>query len=70
MYVLRMMPDGIADVLTSANARAGVPSAKKRLPAPNRDCVAAFRRSAIGLLGAFGQKHSGKMSNLQVDFKG
>jgi len=36
LYLLRMMPDGIAFVLTSSNERAGVPSAKKRFPVPNR----------------------------------
>jgi len=30
------MPEGIAFVLTSSNERAGVPSAKKRFPVPNR----------------------------------
>jgi hypothetical protein len=34
--VLKMMPDGIAFVLTSSNERDGVPSAKKRFPMPNR----------------------------------
>jgi hypothetical protein len=36
LEVLRMMPDGIAFVLTSSNERGGVPSAKKRFPVPNR----------------------------------
>lgn len=36
LYVLKMMPDGNACVLTSSNARAGVPSAKRRFPVPNR----------------------------------
>jgi hypothetical protein len=36
LYTLRMMPDGIAFVLTSSNERAGVPSAKNRFPVPNR----------------------------------
>ena len=36
LYVLKMTPDGIAFVLTSSNVRGGVPSAKKRFPAPNR----------------------------------
>jgi hypothetical protein len=36
LYVLRMMPDGNAFVLTSSNERGGVPSAKKRFPVPNR----------------------------------
>ena len=35
-YTLRMMPDGIAFVLTSSNERAGVPSAKNRFPVPNK----------------------------------
>lgn len=35
-YELRMMPDGMACVLTSSNARAAVPSANKRFPAPNK----------------------------------
>src|SRR5215213_10760880 len=36
LYELRRTPDGVAVVLTSSNARAGVPSAKKRFPVPNR----------------------------------
>ena len=36
LYALRMTPDGMAFVLTSSNERAGVPSAKKRFPVPNR----------------------------------
>ena len=36
LYVLRTMPVGIACELTSSNARAGVPSAKKRFPVPSR----------------------------------
>jgi uncharacterized UPF0146 family protein len=36
LYVLRMMPDGIAFVLTSSNEHGAVPSAKKRFPVPNR----------------------------------
>ena len=36
LYKLRMMPDGNAFVLTSSNERGGVPSAKMRLPVPNR----------------------------------
>src|SRR5229473_8057343 len=36
LYVLRRTPDGVAIVLTSSNACAGVPSAKKRFPVPNR----------------------------------
>ena len=36
LYVLRMTPDGVACVLTSSNERAGVPSAKKRFPVPNK----------------------------------
>ncbi len=35
LYVQKMMPDGIAFVLTSSNERGGVPSAKKRFPVPN-----------------------------------
>ncbi len=35
LYVLKMTPDVVACVLTSSNARAGVPSAKKRFPVPN-----------------------------------
>ena len=36
LYTLRITPDGVACVLTSSNARAGVPSATKRFPVPNR----------------------------------
>ncbi len=36
LYKLRMMPDSSAFVLTSSNERGGVPSAKMRLPVPNR----------------------------------
>ena len=36
LYVLRMTAAGAACVLTSTNERAGVPSAKMRLPVPNR----------------------------------
>ena len=36
LYALRMMPDGKPFVLTSSNVRAGVRSAKKRFPVPNR----------------------------------
>ena len=36
LYVLRMIPDGIALVLTSSNVRGGVPSANRRLPVPNK----------------------------------
>ena len=36
LYVLKMIPDGNACVLTSSNERGGVPSAKKRFPVPNR----------------------------------
>ena len=36
LYVLKMMPDGNAFVLTSSNERGGVPAAKKRFPVPNR----------------------------------
>ncbi len=35
LYLEKMMPDGIAFVLTSSNERGGVPCAKKRFPVPN-----------------------------------
>jgi len=43
-----MMPDGMAFVLTSSNERAGVPSAKKRFPVPNR---AGSELPAIQVIG-------------------